>query len=167
MSKGAVPALVKMYDEDLSTNSRSAIEDALAWIGPASKPAIRLLLQSATNSDRRMRANALWALGEIRAQPDLCVPMLINALNDSDGWVQLSAAHALGMFGAQAQSAVPSLRQLTNAIGLFRSSGTVGLQVSLEARIALTKIGSGAISPSSRTVPESGIPLTDWLLSPQ
>ena len=167
MAKGAVPALVKMYDEDLSADSRSAIEDALAWIGPASKPAIRLLLQSATNSDRSVRANALWALGEIRAQPELCVPVLINALNDSDGWVQLSAAHALGMFGAQAQSAVPSLRQLTNGIGLFRSSGTMGPRVSLEARIALTKIGSGAVSPSSRTVPESAIPLTDWLLSPQ
>jgi hypothetical protein len=167
MAKGAVPVLVKMYDEDLSADSRSAIEDALAWIGPASKPAIRLLLRSATNSDRRVRANALWALGEIRAQPELCVPVLTNALTDSDGWVQLSAAHALGMFGAQAQSAVPSLRQLTNVIGLFNSSGTVGLQVSLEARIALTKIESGAVSPPSRALPESGIPLTDWLLSPQ
>jgi hypothetical protein len=166
MAKGAVPALVKMYDEDLSAESRSAIEDALAWIGPAAKPAIPLLLRAAANSNPRVRADALWALGEIRAEPDLCVPVLIRALGDSDGWVRLSGAHALGMFGAEAQSAVPSLRQLTNIIGVFGASGTAGLQVHLEARNALRKIDSGVVWPASNTVPESGISPADWLVSP-
>jgi hypothetical protein len=81
--------------------------------------------------------------------------------------VRLSGAHALGMFGAEARSAVPSLRQLTNIVGVFRASGTMGVQVSWEARNALRKIDPGAVAPSERTVPESGVPGADWLLSPQ
>jgi HEAT repeat protein len=167
VAKGAVPALAKMCDEDLAADSRSAIEDALAWIGPASKPAISVLLRGATNSNPRVRANALWALGEVHAEPELCVPVLIHALGDSNDWVRLSGAHALGMFGTEAQSAVPSLRQMTNIIGVFGSSATMGLQVNLEARNALRKIDSGVVSPSSKTVPESGFPAADWFLSPQ
>jgi len=166
-AKDAVPALVKMSDEDLSAESRSAIEDALAWIGPAAKPAIRLLLRSAASSDPGVRANALWALGEIRAEPELCVPVLIDALTNSVGWVRVSAAHALGMFGPQAWSAVPSLSQLTNISGVFSASTIVEIQVRGEARNALRKIESGAVSPSSRPVPDSGIPAVDWLLPPQ
>jgi hypothetical protein len=89
-AKGAVPALVKKFDEDLSADSLSAIEDALAWIGPAAMPAIPVLLNTATNSNSRVRANALWALGEIHAEPLLCVPALIQGLNDSDNWARLT-----------------------------------------------------------------------------
>jgi HEAT repeat protein len=167
MARGAVPALVRTYDEDLSANSRAAIEDALAWIGPASKPAISVLLRGATNSDAKVRANALWALGEIRAEPKLCVPALVHALGDSDEWAQLSAAHALGMFGADAQSAIPSLRELTNFPRVFNSPRMARVQVRLEAMNALRKIDSGAVSPSSQPFPEPTNPATDWFLSPQ
>lgn len=166
-ARGAVPALARLYDEDLSANSLGAIADALAWIGPASKPAISVLLRAATNSDSKVRANALWALGEIRAEPELCVPALVHALGDSDEWAQLSAAHALGMFGTEAQSAIPSLRELTNSPRVFNSPGMTRLQVIFEAKNALRKIDSGAVSPSSKTFPESAIPATDWFLSPQ
>ena len=166
-ARGAVPALARMYDEDLSANSLGAIADALAWIGPASKPAISVLLRAATNSDSKVRANALWALGEIRAEPKLCVPALVHALGDSDEWAQLSAAHALGMFGTEAQSAIPSLRELTNSPRVFNSPVMTRLQVTLEAKNALRKIDSGAVSPSSKTFPESAIPAMDWFLSPQ
>jgi hypothetical protein len=166
-AKGAVPALVEMYDEDLSAESRSAIGDALAWIGPAAKSAVPVLVRGAGDPNARVRANALWALGEIRAKPELCVPVLIHALMDSNDWVRLSGAHALGMFGAEARSAVPSLRQLTNSVGVFGASGTMGVQVSWEARNALRKIDPGVVAPSDQSVPESGIPVADWLLSPQ
>jgi hypothetical protein len=91
MARDAVPALVQMYHDDITADSQSAIEDALAWIGPAAKPAISLLLGAATNSNPRVRANALWALGEIHSEPALCVPELIRALGDSDDWARLSA----------------------------------------------------------------------------
>jgi hypothetical protein len=56
--KDAVPALVKMYDDNITAESRSAIEDALAWIGPAAKPSIPLLMRATTNANPRVRANA-------------------------------------------------------------------------------------------------------------
>ncbi len=111
--KEAVPALVKLCDKNISTDSQSAIADALAWIGPAAKPALPLLLRAATNSTPKVRANALWALGEITAEPQSCVPLLTRSLSDPDSWTRLSAAHALGMFGTNAQSAIPFLVQLT------------------------------------------------------
>jgi hypothetical protein len=71
------------------------------------------------------------------------------------------------MFGAEARSAVPSLRQLTNIVGVFGSSGARVVQESWEARNALRKIDPGVVAPSEKTVPESGVPVVDWLLSPQ
>src|ERR1051326_4991293 len=137
-AKDSVPALMRMYNENVSTESQRAILDALAWIGPSARPAIPLLLGAATNSDARIRANALWALGEIHAEPELCVPKLIDSLNDSNAWTRLSAAHALGMFGADAQAAIVPLNRLTNA-GI-QAPGTPDIQVSIESRNALRKI---------------------------
>lgn len=146
-AKGAVPLLIKAYDEDISFRSRGAIADALAWIGPSAKPAIPLLLRAATNSDPQLRANALWALGEIHAEASVCVPRLIDALSDSNGWVQLCAAHALGKFGAEARAAVPSLSRLAEAD--FKNSRLIAnqMQVTLEARNALRKIEPAAETP--------------------
>jgi hypothetical protein len=164
MAKDAVPALVRVHGKNISADSQSAIEDALAWIGPAAKPAVPLLLRSATNSNAKVRANALWALGEIHGEPQLCVPALIHALSDSDGWARASAAHALGMFGTDAQSAIPSLRELTNIPRGFESKN---IQLSLEVRTALRKISPRADSPASETFPGLGTPGTDGLLFPQ
>jgi len=148
IAKDAVPALVKMYDENLSAESRGAIEDALGWIGPAAKSAIPLLVRATTNANPRVRANALWALGEIHAEPELCVPRLTQALNDSDDWARLSAAHALGMFGTDAKSAVPALTEMTNvSIILSKGIASTRLDAMLEARRALDKISPHIAAP--------------------
>jgi len=160
-AKDAVPALVKIYGENISADSQSAIGDALAWIGPAAKPAVPLLLRAVTNSSAKVRANALWALGEIRGEPKLCVPALIHALSDPDGLARASAAHALGMFGTDAQSAIPSLRELTN---ISRPFSGMNMQLSLEVWTALTKISPRADSPASETFPDLGTPGADGLL---
>ena len=167
-AKDAVPALVKMCDDNITAESRSAIEDALAWIGPAAKPAISRLMRATTNANPRVRANALWALGEIHAEPELCVPWLIHALDDSDDWARLSAAHALGMFGTNAESAVPSLKELTNASRIF-NGGFVStrVQVMVEARNALDRINPHIVSSINETYPDYGIPAEDSPISPR
>ena len=165
-AKSAVPALVKMYDEDISADSQGAVADALAWIGPAAKPAIPLLLRTATNSNAKVRANSLWALGEIHAEPQSSVPALIFALSDSDDWVRLSAAHALGMFGSDAQAAVPALTEMTRALGGFTSAASVGIQTRLEARNALKKITARSVSPPNDPFPVLGIPTPDSPVPP-
>jgi len=166
-ARDAVPDLMKIYNERNSIESQSAIEDALSWIGPAAKPALPLLLRAATNANNGARANALWALGEIHAEPQLCVPELIRALRDSDGWARTSAAHALGMFGIDAQSAVPALMELTNFDKVFKAFPMMGDQVLLEAHNALRKINSRADSPSGERSSEFEIPTADPLLPPR
>ena len=165
-AKGAVPALVKMYDEDISADSQGAVADALAWIGLAAKPAIPRLLRSATNSNAKVRANSLWALGEIRAEPQSCVRALICALSDSDDWVRLSAVHALGLFGSDAQAAVPALTEMTRPLGGFMSAASLGIQTRLEARNALKKISARSASPPDDPFPALGMPTTDSPTSP-
>jgi len=167
-AKDAVPALVRMYDEKITVESRSAIEDALAWIGPAAKPAIPLLVRGTTNANPRVRANALWALGEIHAEPEVCVPCLIQALNDSDDWARLSAAHALGMFGTDAKSAVPALTEMTNVSPLLsRGIFSTRLQAMLEARNALRKIDPPVVWPTSESFLDYGVPAEDAPISPR
>jgi hypothetical protein len=166
-AKAAVPALVKMFDENPSADSLSAIEDALAWIGPAANPAIRVLLHTATNSNSRVRASALWALGEIHAEPQLCVPALIQGLNDSDDWARLSAAHALGMFGTDAQPAIPALTGLANFTPVLQGPWNMVVQVRFEARNALRKMGSPIDAPPTEPFSSFGAPTHDWTFPPQ
>lgn len=166
-AKGAVPALLKMYQEDISADSQAAIEDTFAWLGPPAKPAIPLLLQATTNPNLKVRASALWALGEIHADPEECVPELVHALNDTDDWVRTSAAHALGMFGTNAQSAVPALVQLTN---MSPGSATLlanKLQVTLEARKALKKIQPQSVSQTTQAGAEFAPVSADWWSVPR
>jgi len=166
-AKGAVPALVKMFDEGLSADSLSAIEDSLTWIGPAARPALPVLLRTATNSNSRVRANALWALGEIHAEPRVCVPALIHGLNDPDNWVRLSAAHALGMFGTNAQPAIPALTELTKLPSVLQGPRGMVAQDTLEARNALRKIGATNEVPPKEPFPSFGASTPDQPFPPQ
>src|SRR5215471_6200396 len=142
-AKDAIPDLIKAYEQTQSVEARSAIEDVFAWVGPDARPALPLLLRASTNSNNRVRANALWALGEIHDQPNSCVPALLQGLNDRDSWVQTCAAHALGMFGPDASAAVPALTQLAQ-LSPFSGASVSFSQGHIEARRALRKIDPSA-----------------------
>ncbi len=157
-AKDAVPGLMRIYAESNSVESMSAVADALGWIGPAAKSAIPLLLQAATNSNDRVKASALWSLGEIHAEPQLCIPRLIRALNDTNTWTQVSAAHALGMFGADAMAAVPALTELASPTNIGRSLVATRLQVQMEARKALHKISPDSPAPGREPDFDLGMP---------
>ena len=98
-----------------------------------------MLFQEATNRNNRIRASAMWALGEIRSRPEVAIPILTNGLTDPDGSTQLSAVHALGKFGPAAQSAIPLLNALTQRRSRF---DTLDLQIQIEALKALAEIPS-------------------------
>ena len=127
-ASNAVPALIAIRQQSHSLDSQCAAIYALAWIGPSAEAAMPMLLGEALSANPRVSAGALWALGEIRAQPSLAVSVLTNALTSSNAWVQTCAAHALGNFGVSAWSAIPSLRAVTNTVA------TVNCDRSAEAR---------------------------------
>jgi HEAT repeat protein len=58
-----------------------------------------------------VRYYAICALGEITAEPERVVPILINALHDPDSQNQIRAVQALGQFGPDAELAVPALAE--------------------------------------------------------
>ncbi len=112
-ASNSVPALVQIYKENRSIDSRNAVVIALGNIGPAAERAVPCLLDATVDSDFSIRFNALNALGEIHAQPELVVPVLVKALHIRDD-SRVAAESALGGFGAAAKAAVPSLVELLN-----------------------------------------------------
>ena len=62
-----------------------------------------------------MRREAIHALGEIRAEPDRVLPVLVDALHDPSSAIQDSAIQALQGFGENATIAVPALIDLLNS----------------------------------------------------
>jgi hypothetical protein len=123
-AKGAVPALIEVYDRDLVIFSRTASPDAsvvvgvlaipgvLGTMGPEARSAIPSLLRGATNASANVRWVALDGLGNIHAEPETVVPVLIKALQDPDPLVRYRTARALARFGQDAQPGIPALVKL-------------------------------------------------------
>jgi HEAT repeat protein len=103
----AVPDLIKIYDRNVSPDSRTAAIFSLGAIGPSANSAVPSLLKwlAAKPND----FDLLQALGEIHSDPDLVVPVLIAHLGDSQPIARQYAAKGLGAFGADAKPAVPAL----------------------------------------------------------
>lgn len=113
----AVPALIRIYRDNISPDSQGACVEAMGGIGPAASAAIPDMMSAAAQSNHYVRAVAVLALGHIHARPDLVLPMLLRSLEDSDVRVRLGAAVALAEFGADAFPVVSRLMDLvlTNA----------------------------------------------------
>lgn len=128
-ASNAVPALIEIYEQNISEASQSSTLAALGGIGPAAEKATPLLVQATNHPSMTVRANAAWALGQIHPEAGVAVPVLIQFLHDSDPGVRVHAASAFWSFGADAKQAVPALVELLNdqdkgvrhmAIGVLR-----------------------------------------------
>ena len=108
-AQSAVPALIKAVNRSKSHNSLSGAILALGSVGPSAREAVPLLLRCSTNANKGVRGTAMWALGQIRTEPDRVVPMLINSLHDPDDDIRWGAALSLRAFGPDAKLAVPAL----------------------------------------------------------
>jgi hypothetical protein len=113
-AKEAVPALIEVYERNISTSSRGCTIGALGEIGPGAIAAIPTLLQciTSTNTDAFIRTVAVNALGGIHAEASTVVPILINCLSDPIRDVRLIAARSLGRYGTEAREAIPKLSSL-------------------------------------------------------
>jgi hypothetical protein len=108
-AKGAVPALLDIYERPPSSSSRTGAAAALSWISPSASAAIPALIQGTTNSDLWVRLPAVDALGSIRSEPERVVPALIRCLSDTNYGVRSIAARNLGLYGPKAREAIPAL----------------------------------------------------------
>jgi len=110
----AVPELIKIYGQNISEESRGAIVLSLGSIGPAASNSVPLLLMQSSRTNDVYAVWAIWALGQIHAQPEIVVPTLTKLLGNADPGVKGESARALGRFGAAASAAVPALLEYLN-----------------------------------------------------
>ncbi len=124
-ANGAVPALLKIFDENISPESRYFTVRSLWRIGPAAEPGVPQLLTALTDTNRAiekdldLRTMSMKALGDMHAQPEVVVPVLMRELHDSDLLYRSTAAESLGKYGT---NAVPALEDL---FGLLTDEYTV------------------------------------------
>jgi HEAT repeat protein len=85
---------------------REAVSQAIGLMGPGAVPA---LARAVTHSDKRVRRQAVWALGRLGPAAVGAVPGLCTALRDPDPRTAAGAAQALGSIGRAAEAAVPAL----------------------------------------------------------
>lgn len=113
-ASNAVPALVEIFNQHTSDDSRNGAALALGAMGPVAKSAVPSLLKIVKSPDPQARSLALYVLGEICAEPDTVVPLLSAALQDPDTNVRKVAAFSLSLYEKSARSAVPALLQSLN-----------------------------------------------------
>ncbi len=134
-ARDAVPALIDIYEENISSESRGYTLFALGGIGPDAKAAVPLMLRAVTDTNavgrqkQIVRGAAIGALGEIHAEPELVVPALAKVLSEQDEYTRFRAAWALGLFGPAAKSAIPALFTLiTNQAADMRANTATAIK---------------------------------------
>jgi HEAT repeat protein len=106
-ASNAVPALIKIYKENISYESRLAAIDALGAIGPRASAGIPVLTNATASTNATERMTAAWSLGMIRSQPDMVIQVMFHLMmNDPDAGVRRQAAYSLRNFGPEANSAL-------------------------------------------------------------
>jgi HEAT repeat protein len=106
----AVPALLRLYEQNISLYSQAATSRALIAIGPAAQRiAIPSFLRAAGSSNAPVREVAVCALYGVDTEPRLVVPALVDALSNTNFVIRMVAARGLGRFGTNSQRAVPPL----------------------------------------------------------
>jgi HEAT repeat protein len=107
-AQSAVPALVRIYEQNISPASQFYVSRALIAIGPdATRTAIPAFLRGAASSNLLVRKFAVRALAQVHDESSLVVPALAMSLSDTNVAIRASAAWGLGVFGRGVRQAVP------------------------------------------------------------
>ena len=103
----AVPALIKIYEQNISPRSQVAASRALIAIWPAAPTAIPSFLRRVASTNETIRSVAVMALMQV--DPELVVPALATSLSGTNMVARLLAARGLQHFVTNAQLVVPAL----------------------------------------------------------
>jgi HEAT repeat protein len=128
-ARSATSALIEIANRNISPSSRYYSIDALGLIGPPAKEAVPSLMRWATDTNVHVLCSAMRALGEIRQEPGLVLPVLTSALHSAVPVVRMNAVSALGDFGPVARPAVPALVEMfSDSVPDVRRSAANALQ---------------------------------------
>jgi len=129
----AVPALLKLSEQDRDPLIRVEAAKAVAGIDSKNKTAIPILVEALNDKAGKVRKRAAECLGDVGPRGKSAVAALLKALKDPDPAVSWAAIDALGQMGPGAEAAVPSLTEA------LKDASTRGAAVD-----ALGQIGSKA-----------------------
>jgi HEAT repeat protein len=111
----ALPALITIYEQNISPSSQFYVSRALMAIGPdATRKAIPSFVRGTASPNALVREIAVRALSQVQDEPSLVVPALVKALSDTNANVRSVAAVGLKGIGwsGGARQAVPALELL-------------------------------------------------------
>jgi hypothetical protein len=107
-ARQAVPALLNIYEQNISPSSQFYVSRALTAIGPdATRTAIPSFLRCTASSNVIVRKFAVTALSQVHDEPALVVPALAKSLSDTNVNIRVMAASGLGVFGREVRQAIP------------------------------------------------------------
>lgn len=133
----AVPALVKLMEQDADPLSRIAAAKASARIDPKNETAVPLLVEALKDKTGKVRKRAAESLGDLGPGARPAVAALAKAAKDSDPTVSWAVIDALGQIGPDAEPAVPALVEaLKDASARGAAVDSLG-QIGRKARTAV------------------------------
>jgi hypothetical protein len=138
---GAVPGLIKIYEEDISPSSQRCAALALGHIGASAQAALPALIRRFNHTNSDVRFNAVTAVIHIRGEPGVLIPALTSALKDPDVNVRWNAVAGLIDFGSHARPVVPEIVKMLNDPGMVGSSSIIPQVETALWRIAPEKVG--------------------------
>jgi HEAT repeat protein len=109
LAAAAVPALLKLSEQDRDPLIRIEAAKAVASIDSKNEGAIPILVEALNDKAGTVRKRAAECLGDLGPRGKPAVPALLKTLKDPDTAVCWAAIDALGQIGPAAEAAVPGL----------------------------------------------------------
>jgi hypothetical protein len=107
----AEPALIRVL-KDADPFIRAEAAETLAALGPAARPSVAALVDSALRDDHTVvRTHAVTALRQVGREAETVVPALMSLLGEQDVELRVEAMRALRAFAPDAAAAVPALAE--------------------------------------------------------
>jgi hypothetical protein len=108
-ARPALPALIKIYEQNPSLDSRLTTCAAIMAVGPEADAAVPALLRGTDDPNELVRVAAIETLWHIHPEPSQVLPVFTKSLADSKSEIREVAAWALAGLGTNAESATPTL----------------------------------------------------------
>jgi HEAT repeat protein len=104
----AVPALIAIYEKNVSLGSQFYVSRALIAIGSdATRTAIPSSLRGTASFKVVVRKFAVTALSQVQDEPSLVVHALAKSLSDPNVSIRVMAASGFGVFGREVRQSAP------------------------------------------------------------
>jgi hypothetical protein len=154
---GAVPELIRIYEQGISPSSQSCAAQALGHIGRGAQAALPALIRNFAHTNGNVRFDAVSAVMHIGGEPRVVVPALTGALKDPDVNVRWNALVGLEMLGSAAPPAVPDILKMFSDRGMVGSSSIIQAVETALWRIAPEKVGKPLVVEKATPMISNGV----------